>query len=451
MSDLTALAIAAQLVERAKAAGATQADSVAMRTTNSDATVRLGEVEKLIEATSLGAGVRVIVDGRQAIASTSDISDAALDETVASAMELAGLAEPDEHAGLADPADQVRVSARLGLYDENIEALSMRERIDLALACEQAALDADERITNSDGATFGSRISEMALADTNGFAGSYVGTSASLAVEIMAAEDDGRLKNDYWYTAERQLHRMDDPAAIGREAAARALRQLGAAKHATTQVPVVWEPRLAAGLAGILARAANGEEYFQRSTFLADRIGEQVASDLFTLTDDPTLTGRLGSRPFDGEGIATRRNTLFEAGTFQGFLFDTYNARRTSQRSTGSATRSISSLPTIGTGNLLVEPGTMSPDAIIAGVEDGLYMTTLMGFGINLVTGDFSRGAAGIWIRDGQLAEPVTEINVSGSLPDMLRSIDAVGDDLQWFGGSAAPTLRMSQLTISGN
>ncbi len=451
MSEQPVLAIAEQLVERAKAAGATQADAVAMRTTNSDATVRLGELEKLIKATSLGAGVRVIVDGRQAVASTSDISDGALDETVATVMELAGLAQPDEFAGLADPADQVRTPDALGLYDENIETLTMQERIDRALACEQAALDADERITNSDGATFGSRISEVALADTNGFGASYVGTSASLSVEIMAAEEDGRLKNDQWYTAERQLHRMEDPAAIGREAAARALRQLGAAKHETTQVPVVWEPRLVAGFAGILARAANGEEYFQRSTFLADLVGEQVASELFTLTDDPTLPSRLGSRPFDGEGIGTRRNTLFEAGTFRGFLFDTYNARRTAERSTGSATRSISSLPAIGTGNLLVEPGSTPPEEIIASVKDGLYMTTAMGFGINLVTGDFSRGAAGIWIRDGQLAEPVTEINVSGSLPDMLRSIDAVGDDLQWFGGTAVPTIRMSQLTISGS
>ena len=206
-----------------------------------------------------------------------------------------------------------------------------------------------------------------------------------------------------------------------------------------------------AGFAGILARAASGEEYFQRSTFLAELVGEQVASDLFTLTDDPTLPGRLGSRPFDGEGIATRRNTLFEAGMFQGFLFDTYNARRSSRRSTGSATRSTSSLPAIGTGNLLIEPGSTPPEEIIAGVQDGLYMTTAMGFGINLVTGDFSRGAAGIWIRDGQLAEAVTEINVSGSLPDMLRSIDAVGDDLQWFGGTAVPTIRMSQLIISGS
>ncbi len=451
MSDQPVLAIAEQLVERAKAAGATQADAVAMRTTNSDATVRLGGLEKVIEATSLGVGVRVIVDGRQAVASTSDITETALDETVAIVMELASLAQPDAYAGLPDPGDQVKVPDALGLYDENIEMLTMHEQIERALACEQAALDADDRITNSAGATFSSRIAEVALADTNGFAGSYVGTSASLSVEIMAEEHDGRLKNDYWHTTERQLHRMEDPAAIGREAAARALRQLGATTRETTQVPVVWEPRLVAGLAGILARATNGEEYFQRSTFLADLVGEQVASDLFTLIDDPTLPGRLGSRPFDGEGIATRRNTLFDAGRFHGFLFDTYNARRSFRRSTGSATRSISSLPAIGTGNLLIEPGATSPEEIIAGVRDGLYMTTAMGFGINLVTGDFSRGAAGIWIRDGQLAEPVTEINVSGSLPEMLRSIDAVGDDLEWFGATAVPTIRMSQLTISGS
>ncbi len=449
-SERAPLAIAQRLVEKAKAAGADQADAVAMTSTNSEATVRLQELEKVIEATSFGVGLRVIVDGRQAVVSTSDLSGAALDDSVRTALELAAISERDEFAGLPDPADQVKSVESLQLYDESIEGVMGEERIERAMACEQAALDADSRITNSDGATFGTRVSEVALADTNGFGGSYMGTSASLAVEVMAAEDDGRLKNDFWYTAERQLHRLDDAESVGREAASRALRQLGAAKRSTTQVPVVWEPRLVVGFAGSLAQACSGEALYRRSTFLAESEGEMLGSSLVTIVDDPTLPSRLGSRPFDGEGLGSRRNVLFDAGRFAGFLFDTYNARRLGRKSTASATRGVGSLPGIGTGNLIFEAGESSPESIIAGVEDGLYLTTLMGFGVNQTTGDFSRGAAGLWIRNGELAEPVTEINVSGTLQEMLASIDAVGNDLQWLGGGAAPTIRMSQLTVSG-
>ena len=449
------LDIAQRVVEKALAAAASrpgrfQCDAVAMASRDSSVTVRLQELETVEEAGSRAVGLRVIVDGRQAVVSSADISDDALDQIVEDALALAAIAEPDEHAGLADPADQAAVRDELQLYDEAIEAIGGRERIDRAMAGEQAAMDADPRIKNSGGSSFSTRIGEVALADSNGFAGSYLGTSASLAVEVMAAEPDGRLRSDYGFTAERQLHRLEDAAAVGREAADRALRQLGAAKTKTQEVPVVWEPRIAAGLLGTIAGAADAEALYRRSTFLADREGETVASPFLTVVDDPRLPGRLGSRPFDGEGIATRRNVLFQDGVFQTFLCDTYNARRLGRTSTGSAVRDVTSLPAIGTGNIVMQPGGRAPEQIIAEVPDGLYLTTLMGFGINMTTGDFSRGAGGLWIRGGELAEPVSEINVSGNLLDMLASIDAVGSDLRWFGGTAAPTLRMSKLMISG-
>ena len=456
---LAPLQLAQKVVDKAlgkaKAAGdgrdaAFQCDAVAMTSRDSSVTVRLQELETVQEAVSRAVGLRVIVDGRQAVVSSADISDEALDQIVEEALALAAIAEPDEHAGLPDPADQAVPGEALQLYDEAIEAVGGQERIDRAMACEQAAMDADERITNSGGGSFSTRIAEVALADSNGFAGSYLGTSASLSVEVMAAEPDGRLRNDSWFTAERRLHRLEDAEAVGREAAARALRQLGAAKVKTQEVPVVWEPRLMAGFLGVIARAADGEALYRRSTFLADREGDPVASPLLTVVDDPRLPGRLGSRPFDGEGVATRRNVLIQDGVFQSFLFDTYNARRLGRASTGSAVRDVGSLPGIGTGNLIMQPGGRQPEQIIGEVQDGLYLTSLMGFGINITTGDFSRGAAGLWIRGGELAEPVTEINVSGNLLDMLASIDAVGSDLQWFGGAAAPTLRMSKLTVSG-
>ena len=454
------LELAGRVVEKARAAGRArsadgargtfQCDAVAMSSRDSSVTVRLQELETVQEAASRAVGLRVIVDGRQAVVSSADISDEALDQIVEDALALAAIAEPDEHAGLPDPADQTGLRDELQLYDEAFEAIAGRDRIDRAMACEQAAMDADARISNSGGSSFSTRIGEVALADSNGFAGSYLGTSASLAVEVMAAEPDGRLRNDSWFTAERQLHRLEDAALVGQEAAARTLRQLGAGKTKTQEVPVVWEPRLVAGLLGTIASAADGEALYRRSTFLADREGDAVASPLLTVVDDPRLPGRLGSRPFDGEGIATRRNVLLQDGVFQTFLFDTYNARRLGRTSTGSAVRDISSLPAIGTGNLIMQPGGRLPEQIIGEVQDGLYLTTLMGFGINLTTGDFSRGAAGLWIRNGELAEPVTEINVSGNLLDMLASIDAIGSDLQWFGAAAAPTLRMSKLMISG-
>ena len=449
-TDAAPLELAAQLLELARRAGAEQADAVAVAATDSSTEVRLQQIEKISEASSRAVGLRVIAAGRQAVVSTSDVSDAALAETAQTALELARVSEPDPHAGLPDPAAQARRPSELGLFDEQIPALDGAERARRALACEQAALDAGPQIGNSGGAAFSTRVSSFALADTNGFSGQYRGASASLYVEVMAQEADGRLRNAGWYSAARQLHRLEDEQSVGREAAARALRQLGAAKGETREAPVVWEPRMAAGLAGIVAQAASGEALYRGSTFLAGREGEAVASPLLSISDDAALPGQLGSRPFDGEGVPTRRNPLLEAGIFRGFLFDSYNARRGGAATTGSAVRDVGGLPSIGSGNLCIAAGETPAEQIIADLEDGLYLTTLMGFGINLTTGDFSRGAAGIRIRNGELAEPVSEINVSGNLREMLRAIDAVGSDVQWFGATAAPTLRIERMTISG-
>ena len=265
---------------------------------------------------------------------------------------MARVSEPDPYAGLADPKEQARNVPQLALFDERIPDVDGEHRLAQALACEDAALGADERIVNSGGATFSTNFSNFALVDTNGFSGTYADTSASMWVEVMAQEEDGQLRNAGWSTSERSLHRLDAAEDVGREAAARALRQLGAAKASTCEVPVVWEPRMAAGLAGIVAGAASGEALYRKATFLADRQESEIASSLFTIVDDATLTNRLGSRPFDGEGVVTRRNSLIERGVFQGFLFDSYNARRLEAASTGSAWRSVGGLPQIGSGNL---------------------------------------------------------------------------------------------------
>jgi PmbA protein len=327
--------------------------------------------------------------------------------------------------------------------------LTVDDMKDIVLRAEQAAFDFDKRITNSEGAEFSSERGMLALANSLGFGGSYPFTAASFSVQVMADDADGKKRNDYWFTAERIFHRLTDPEEVGRRAAARAVRKLGAKKMPTREVPVVWDPTMTASLAGTIANAASGESLFKRSTFLADSAGQVVAAPLVNIVSDATLPGRLGSRPFDGEGVRARRNVLVERGRFNGFLFDSYYGRRTGHRTTGSASRTGDAI-TIGGGNLLFDAGETPPDAIIAGVEDGLYLTDLMGFGVNQTTGDFSRGAAGMWIENGAISYPVTEVNVSGNLKQMLLDIDAVGNELQWLAGTAAPMIRMSRLTVSG-
>jgi PmbA protein len=410
----------------------------------------MGEVEKLIEAGARSVSIRVIREKRTAVCNTSDLTPKALDEMVRTAVELASISEPDEYAGLPateDLADDH--GATLQLYDERVESLTVDEMKDIVLRAEQAAFDHDSRISNSEGAEFGAERGELVLANSLGFCGSYPYTAASFVVSVLADDADGKKRSDYWYSAERLLHRLERPEDVGRKAAARAVRKLGATKTATREVPVVWDPPMTSALLRVIAGAASGESLFRRSTFLSDAEGQAVASPLVTVTDDAMLPARLGSKPFDGEGVRTRRNPLLEAGVFRGFLFDSYYARRTGHRTTGSAARA-GDMISIGSGNLLWEPGTTPAAEIIAGVKDGLYLTGLMGFGVNQTTGDFSRGAEGIWIEDGELTRPVSEINVSGNLKHMLRDIDAVGNDVLWMGGSAAPTIRMSKLTVSG-
>lgn len=442
--------VASDIVEKARALGADEADAYVRSGIESSVSVRMGELEKLIEAGSRSVSFRVIKDKRTAVCNTSDLTPKALDEVVRTAVELAKISEPDEFAGLPDKADLASdVDIALQLYDERIESLSVEEMKDIVLRAEQAAFDFDKRINNSEGAEFGAERGLVVLANSLGFAGSYPYTAASFSVAVMADDVDGKKRNDYWYSAERLFHRLAVPEEVGRRAAARAVRKIGARKVSTREVPVVWDPVTAAGLAGVISNAASGEALFKRSTFLAEREGEAVASPLLNVVSDARLPAQLGSRPFDGEGVATRRNQIVAGGVFQHFLFDSYYARRLGRKTTGSASRAGDAI-SIGGGNLLLEPGEASPEDMISSVQDGLYLTTLMGFGINMTTGDFSRGAAGIWIENGELTYPVTEINVSGNLKDMLHNIDAVGSDLTWLAGSAAPTIKMSRLTISG-
>ncbi|HYM15546.1 MAG TPA: TldD/PmbA family protein [Dehalococcoidia bacterium] len=444
------LSIAGDIVARARALGADEADAYLVSGIESTVSVRKGEVEKLFEAGSRSVSIRVIKDKRTAVCNTSDFTPAALADVVRTAVELAQISEPDEFAGLPAKDDLASdMGSLLQLYDERVESISVEEMKEIVLRAEQAAFDFDPRISNSEGAEFGAERGQLVLANSLGFAGRYPYTAASFSVAVLADEADGKKQSDYWFSAERMLHRLATPEEVGRRAAARVVRKLGGRKISTREVPVVWDPAMTAGLLGVVAGAASGEALFKRSTFLADVEGERAFSPLVTIMDDATLPGRLGSRPFDGEGVRTRRNAIVEGGVFKRFLFDSYYARRTGRRTTGNAARAGDSI-TIGGGNRQWLAGTSTPAALIAEVRDGLYLTDMMGFGINQTTGDFSRGAAGVWIEGGELTYPVVEINVSGNLKTMLRDIDGVGNDVQWFGASAAPTIRMPRVMVSG-
>jgi PmbA protein len=445
------LTLASDIVDKARRLGADEVDAYVVSSTESSVQVRRGETERVVEAGSHAVGIRVIKDKRTAICSTSDLTPAALDAMLREAVELASISEPDEYAGLPAREDlALGDQPNLQLYDEAVEAITPEEMRDLALRMEAAAFDYDKRVTNSDGAEMATTRLQVALANSLGFGGSYLGTFAALSIEAMCDEPDGKKRNDSWYSAERALHRLESPEEVGRKAAARAVAKIGARKVGTTAVPVIWEATVAHDLLRILSQAASGEALYRRSTFLADLEGQQVASALLSIADEPLLPGRLGSRPFDSEGVTSRRLPLFEAGAFRNFLFDTYNARRLGRRTTGAAQRGLSSAPAPGPSNLVMAAGTQPHESLYDAIEEGLLLTDLMGFGVNLTTGDFSRGAQGFWIEKGRVAYPVTEINLSGNLKDMLASIDAVADDVLWRGSSAAPSFRMSKLTVSG-
>lgn len=445
------LNLAEDVVRRAQRAGANEADAIVAGGTEFEVTVRQGEIDRLVEAGSRALGLRVYVGGRPAVCYTSDFTPDALEKFARDTVELAAITDPDPAGGLPDPAEWAhRFEGDLSLYDAELVHVPNDLKIQMARRCEEAAFASDSRITNSDGATVSTGEGFQALVNSAGFAGAYRSTSAAIQIEVMADDEEGKKRNDYWYSMDCFFDRLESPEEVGRRAAERAVAQLGPRKAKTREVPVVWENRLAQRLAGMIARGATGEALYRRQTWLMDREGELIASPLVTLIDDPLLPGRLGSRPFDGEGVTSRRNELVVEGQFRGFLFDTYTARKTGRRTTGSASRGVAGRPGVGTSNLIFQPGTSSYEDIIESVDDGLLLTVLMGFGTNMTTGDFSQGAAGYWIEKGKIAYPVTEINVSGNLKDMLQGIDMVGNDLFVRGSSAAPTVRMAKLMVSG-
>jgi PmbA protein len=416
------------------------------------ARVRKGEPELVEEAGTRAAGLRVIQGRRVASTSTSDLTDAGIERFVADAIELVALSQEDPFAGPADPKLLCDPSAvpNLDLYDPAGGSVDAERAIAVAKEAEAAAFAFDPRISNSEGATFGRTAGGVAMVLSSGFRAAYAGSYQSLSVVSVAADEGGKNRRGYHWTARRHLSELDPAAEVGREAARRTLRKLGARTVRTCEVPVVFDPDAARSILGLLAGCVMGSAIWRKSSYLVGREGSRVASDLVTVVDDPLIVRAPGSRSFDGEGLASRKNVVVEKGVLRTFLCDSYSARKLGRESTASASRGGGAGVGPGTTNFVLQPTGDSNDAIVKGTRSGLYVTEMMGFGFNPVTGDFSRGASGFWIEGGELAYPVSEVTISLNVDDLWQRIDAVGSDLDMRTATASPTIRVAKMTVAG-
>lgn len=450
MSALALEEIAELLLRGARQHGATAADVVVAEGDSLMVGVRLGTVEKVQRARAKHLGLRAFVGERSAVLSTADFSPASLEQLAADAVALARVTAADPYSGLPDPSELATAITELSLHDPAVGDVTAEQATEWCKAGEAAALDSDARITNSEGAEFDAGSHLVVYAASNGFQGSYRSSSCSLTV-VPIASHNGTMERDHWYSVQRRLAALDRPEDIGRIAAQRALRRLGARKVETCEVPVVFDPDMAGSLIRHLAGAVSGNALYKGMSFLTDKLGQSIAPSFVTVCDDGTLPGALGSKPFDGEALPTRRTPVIEGGVLSSYLLDTYSARKLQSRSTGNAARSVADSPHASPTNLFLAAGTTPPDEIIKSVSSGLYVTELMGFGVNPTTGDYSRGASGLWIEHGELAYPVSEITVAGNLLRMFQDIEVVGNDLVLRHSIAAPTVKIAKLTVAGN
>jgi PmbA protein len=444
--------LADRVVERARKAGADVAEASAREGSHLSVKVRLGEPELVEEAGSRSLGLRVMVGQQVAVTYTSDLSPSGCDRLVEDALELAKLSQPDPFAGPPDASLLSREEEHVDLdtFDPEVDRIDAAVALRLAIAAEKAARGADPRITNSEGATFGRATGASALVTSGGFRGRSRGSYVSLVVQPVADDEDGKKRSGHHWSAKRHLAELDRAEEVGVEAARRTLAKLGARKIDTQELPVVFDPDAARSILGLLASCVVGGSIWRRSSYLLDRLGTEVASDLVTIVDDPLIRRAPGSRPYDGEGLLSRQNVLVDRGTLRTYLLDSYSGRKLGMESTASASRGSSGGVGVSTTNLILKPGELTKDALLASTERALYVTDMMGFGFNAVTGDFSRGASGFLIENGERVHPVSEVTISLNLDEILRRIDAVADDLDLRSSTASPTFRVSRMTIAG-
>jgi PmbA protein len=433
LQDLTSLALA-----EARGLGASDAEVGVSVETGLSVTARLREVETLEYQRDRGMGVTVYRGKRKGSASTGDLSASAIRDTVAKAFSIAGFTAEDEAAGLPEPDTLAREFPDLDLFHPwSIDPDAAR---DLAIACEAAALDADPRIGNSEGATLSTHRGMRVFGNSLGFLGTTATTLHSLSC-VVVAEAGEEMQRDYWYSTVRDWRELDDGVSIGKQAAARALRRLNARKLSTVTAPVLFVPELARGLFGSFLGAIRGGSQYRRASFLLDAAGEQVFPDWMQISERPHLRKALSSAAFDSEGVATHDREIIEHGVLTGYVLSTYSARKLGLKTTGNAG---------GVHNLIVKGGQQNFDDLVRRMERGLVVTELMGQGVNGVTGDYSRGASGFWVENGAIAYPVHEITIAGNLREMFRNVVAVGNDIDLRGGIRTGSVLLEEMTIAG-
>ncbi|MBI4400979.1 MAG: TldD/PmbA family protein [Nitrospirae bacterium] len=438
------------MLAKATQHGASGADVMVADGDTFSVQVRLGAVDRLTKAREKRVGLRVFFGKRSASASTSDFSRESLDRLVSDTCALAAAVAEDEMSGLPAGDLMAHELPDLDLYDPTV--LDTAAQIELARRAEASAMAADARITNSEGSDFNSSAGRVVLANTHGFLGEHRSSSFAMSVSPIATDpDSGGMQRDSWYAVQRKFARLDSPESVGLEAARRTVRRLGARKVTTRRAPVIFDQETAGSLLANLCSAVSGYALYKGASFLIGQLGNRLAPETVTIYDNGRLPGGLGSRPFDGEGLPTRRTTVVERGILASYLLDTYSGRKLGLASTGNASRGVGESPSVGPTNFYMVPGTADPSEIIRSVREGLYVTELIGFGVNMVTGDYSRGAAGIWIKNGELAYPVEEITIAGNLTRMFADIELVGNDLEFRGRIACPTIKIGEMTIAGN
>jgi PmbA protein len=451
--------LAADVLSKALKAGATDAEAVVYEGDEFSSLVRLGQVETLKESGSRAVGLRVFIGQRTASTSSSDFSPESITRLVDGAITLAKITSEDPFAGLPEAHEFGKIEEDQHLYFDDVNAMPPAERIEIARRTEAAAMAYDTRIQNSGGGDFDTSTSHKILMNSRGFTGEYRRSYCGFSAAPIAQDEKGGMQRNYWFSNSRTVTKLENPEEIGQEAARRTLKRLGARQVKTQKAPVVFSPEIARSIIGNIFDAANGDAIYRNASFFSGMLGERVAGENITVIDDGTILhrfedgaiiGGFGTRPFDGEGLPSRRTVLVERGILKNYVMNTYTARKLNMHSTGNASRGLAGNPGIGAGNFFLEAGTLTPEQIIGDIKSGLYVTETMGFGVNLVTGDYSQGASGLWIENGELAYPVEEITIAGNLKDMYKNIVAIGNDLVFRGASAAPTMRIEGMTIAG-
>jgi len=443
--------LASELVSELKKQGAEAADVFILSSVGFNTTVRLGKIERLQQSISKGLGLRVIKNGAMANTFTTDFTDRAVKDLARETMQIVQVSNADKHNGLAPKEMLGSYEGKLMLFDESIAKLTPEKKIEMARSAEDVGLKFDKRIKNANGTSWSDSRTQVTLSNSDGFTGQYQMTQASLFVGLLAEDEDGTKQTDGFFTFGRYLNTLASPQAVGEEAARRVVKKLGGRKVKSAVVPVVLDPRVGSFLLGEVFGAASGGSIYRRMSYLVDKVGQQIASPMITIVDDAIMTDGVASRPFDAEGVKSSNVVVVEKGVLKQYVCDSYAARRLNLKPTGNASRSYQGNPGVGSTNLYIKNGDTSPADIIKSVKSGLYLDRVGGQGMNSTTGDFSMGANGYWIENGEITHAVQEITVAGNVLKMLNNVKAVGNDLSFkLGTTASPTLLVSEITVGG-